>query len=327
MAGHEIDEKEAGKQHDSASKDSKWEEMYTSLIQYKEENGDTLVPNRFPKLGSWVSTQRRYFKDSRLGKETPLTQQRIEKLERIGFIWEAKDSRHIPWDRRYQELVEYHTRYGNCLVPNNYSENMQLAIWVSTQRQEYKLWKEERPCRITNEQINLLSDIGFSFEPPRGGYRTRKRSQEADDAICKSRKSSILVDNEKKRVKTPFIPRSKTAVANDVGTLPWIKLFKEFVWYTDNQKDMSQNTILNTWYKEQNKQYKLWKQDPSLSELDQERINLLSSAGFSWDENSPAGDAKKKSQEKNTVINDHGHTDSSTPCETPDIQVSENESR
>jgi hypothetical protein len=279
--------------------DTKWDNMYASLLKYKEEKGDTLVPNRFPKLGSWVSAQRRYYKDSMLGKETPLTSKRIQMLQDIGFAWEAKNPRHVPWETRYHELVDYHSRHGHCLVPMNYSENIQLAIWVSTQRQEYKLWNEQRPCRITSHQIQLLQNIGFSFEPPRGGSRVRKRGKESEESMDSI--SRGLNDHRNSQVKTPFIPKGMTErglkLNSDSTTAPWIKLFKEYLWYKDNGKDISENASLNCWCQELKEQLKRWKDDPNISKLNQEHINLLKSAGFDWEDGNqrsmPVDDSKE----------------------------------
>jgi len=117
------------------SHELKWNAMYAELIQYKEEHGNTLVPNRHQRLGAWVSTQRRYCKEMKSGKETPLTQARYNKLEQIDFVWATKDPRHVPWEIRYQELIAYKAQNGNCLVPFGYKKNAQLANWISTQRQ------------------------------------------------------------------------------------------------------------------------------------------------------------------------------------------------
>ncbi|KAL7460012.1 hypothetical protein ACHAXS_000481, partial [Conticribra weissflogii] len=42
-----------------------WRIRYDELVQYKEEFGDCLVPQRYernPELGTWVRTQRRHYK-------------------------------------------------------------------------------------------------------------------------------------------------------------------------------------------------------------------------------------------------------------------------
>lgn len=63
-------------------------------------------------VGSTVSTQRRQYKllQEEGSESTPMTQARAEKLEAIGFKWSTKDPRHVPWTKRYQELVDFRVR-------------------------------------------------------------------------------------------------------------------------------------------------------------------------------------------------------------------------
>jgi Helicase associated domain len=99
----------------------RWEMMFEKLKAYKQKHGNCLVPNRYEEdrsLGSWVSTQRRYFKlmnsSESIGnsKYPQMNEMRIAKLREIGFVWAASDPRHTPWEIRFRELSEYKERYG-----------------------------------------------------------------------------------------------------------------------------------------------------------------------------------------------------------------------
>lgn len=82
----------------SGTGNRKWDTMYNHLLEYKNNHGDCLVPNRYtdmPQLGSWVSTQRRHYKLIEAGKDSPLTQTRLELLTKIGFVWATRDPRHV----------------------------------------------------------------------------------------------------------------------------------------------------------------------------------------------------------------------------------------
>jgi hypothetical protein len=64
-----------------------WEEMFAALVEFKREYGHCRVHVRWaenPKLGIWVSTQRRYRKEGNLAEE------RIQRLNSIGFQWRIK---------------------------------------------------------------------------------------------------------------------------------------------------------------------------------------------------------------------------------------------
>ena len=96
---------------------AKWDEMFNRLVTYKVKHGNCLVPNRYKgdaSLGAWVSTQRRQYKILTTGsyESTPMTPDRAQRLESLGFIWATKDPRHVPWDRRLQELVAFKKKYG-----------------------------------------------------------------------------------------------------------------------------------------------------------------------------------------------------------------------
>ena len=54
------------------------------------------------------------------------------------------------------------------LTHNIQQENTQLANWVSTQRQEYKLRREGKKNWMTTEKIEALTSIGFLWVIPRG---------------------------------------------------------------------------------------------------------------------------------------------------------------
>ncbi|KAL7557493.1 hypothetical protein ACA910_019339 [Epithemia clementina (nom. ined.)] len=172
------DEKE-----DSESRlhDKKWDEMLNRLMAYKRENGHCLVPNRYPddpSLGSWVSTQRRQHRILLEGGNEPtsMTEERIARLEAIGFQWSTKDPRHVPWQHRYDQLVAFKERFGHSQVPIGWEENVQLSNWVSTQRQEYKLMQKGRSSRLTSQRIDLLDKVSFVWEAQRGGPRRKRKA-------------------------------------------------------------------------------------------------------------------------------------------------------
>jgi hypothetical protein len=65
-------------------------------------------------------------------KSTPLTPDRINLLNEIGFTWtiRSRDSLGESWNQRLAELKAYKEEHGNCLVPSRYLPNPELGIWV-----------------------------------------------------------------------------------------------------------------------------------------------------------------------------------------------------
>jgi len=178
------------------SYDDQWDSMLERLKKFKEKHGDCLVPKRCkedPKLGTWVDTQRVQYKkmikhlakqgidwngpgpakidgsDSNTGASKPvvgrLTDDRIRRLEDIGFVWSLRDD----WQKHYEELIEYKKVHGHCNVPARYQTNRRLGIWVSAQRQQFKIMnmpeelKPRRSAPLTLDRIRLLNVLGFTW--------------------------------------------------------------------------------------------------------------------------------------------------------------------
>jgi len=62
--------------------------------------------------------------------EAILTKKRVQKLNKIGFVWDAQEA---PWFEMLQELKAYKKNYGDTLVPRLYPANPLLGRWVKAQ--------------------------------------------------------------------------------------------------------------------------------------------------------------------------------------------------
>jgi len=94
------------------------------LVAYKKQHGHCCVPTKMPVLGTWVLIQRQQYKLLQIGKSSWLSNDQLERLESIGFVWQA----HVhDWNMRFEQLKEYKVKHGNCMVPYRYAENKQLG--------------------------------------------------------------------------------------------------------------------------------------------------------------------------------------------------------
>mmetsp|Transcript_3206 Transcript_3206/g.6445 ORF Transcript_3206/g.6445 Transcript_3206/m.6445 type:complete len:383 (+) Transcript_3206:387-1535(+) len=165
-----------------------WDTMFEELKEYKSEHGDTLVPATYPPnppLGNWVDNQRQTYRmrceAERLAKEgfsnsttdRFISDERIEKLNKIGFVWNLND---FSWNKKFEEFLLYVKEHGNTLVPHNHNT---LGHWVVKQRRNYKVRmlreeKESNPRKsgadlevndfesgISDERIQKLNEVGF----------------------------------------------------------------------------------------------------------------------------------------------------------------------
>jgi Helicase associated domain len=64
-----------------------------------------------------------------------LAQDKKEKLDEIGFIWDiANVHRELQWNAFYERLKEYKKVHGDCDVPRHYNEDRSLGGWVGRNR-------------------------------------------------------------------------------------------------------------------------------------------------------------------------------------------------
>ena len=89
----------------------------------------------------------------------------VEQVGEVIRLAEEKMKAHhmANWEERFEELVEYKTRFGNCRVPRRYSTNAKLGQWVMNQRAQYKLSREGKSCVMTEERIQELESVGFEW--------------------------------------------------------------------------------------------------------------------------------------------------------------------
>ena len=141
-----------------------WQERFNELIEFRKVHGHCLVPHTYPcntVLARWVKRQRCQYKLLREGRPSSMTQDRINFLQDIGFVW---DSHEAGWKERLSALIDFKTKYGNCLVPSNCPTQQRLATWVKSQRRQYKLYREGRPSNMTADRIMILEKHGFEWE-------------------------------------------------------------------------------------------------------------------------------------------------------------------
>ena len=76
--------------------DAKWGTKFHELVAYKDTHGGSCnVPTKGyaenPQLATWVNTQRTHYKKFQQDPSTSrMTQERIERLEKIGFEWNGR---------------------------------------------------------------------------------------------------------------------------------------------------------------------------------------------------------------------------------------------
>jgi len=132
------------------------QEMFDALRKYHAEHDHCRVPANWPKnpkLARWVATQRARKAEGKLSED------RIAKLNALGFSWQVNAGAGLPsheaWETMFNQLEQFHAKHMHARVPQKYPENRKLAWWVSTQR------RNRRNNKLEAEQIARLDGLDF----------------------------------------------------------------------------------------------------------------------------------------------------------------------
>lgn len=71
-----------------------WKQRINELQEFKQQNGHVMVPMKYrpnPQLSAWVATQRKNYNRGKKMKTSLLSLERIDELEKLGFVWSYWD--------------------------------------------------------------------------------------------------------------------------------------------------------------------------------------------------------------------------------------------
>jgi hypothetical protein len=109
-----------------------------------------------------------------LRKRGSLSQERVDRLTRLGFEWSGASRRttaqKCQWEESLAALAEFRRTHGHSDVPVAYSENRSLAVWAQRQRNEY------RKRRLDPERVRRLEALEFPW------HSRTTRAQERNQA-------------------------------------------------------------------------------------------------------------------------------------------------
>ena len=80
------------------------------------------------------------------------------------------------WRERFQDLVNFKSVNGHCLVPHKFPQDQQLAQWVKRQRYQYKLKSLGRRSTMTDDRQTELEEIGFVWDSHMAAWYERLES-------------------------------------------------------------------------------------------------------------------------------------------------------
>ena len=149
---------------DKKAGSDRWYDRFEDLKVFVQTNGHCHVPINYKPnlpLSQWTKRQRYQWKLKQDGKPSSLTDEREQLLEDLGFLW---DVRHVIWDTRYRELVQFHKINGHCNVSIGYETYPKLGTWVKCQRRQYQLMKTGQKSHMTPVRVQQLNELGFVWK-------------------------------------------------------------------------------------------------------------------------------------------------------------------
>ena len=156
-----------------------WEDRFKQLKEYHEKHGHTSLPSAGDKehrrVYGWVKKQesscRKIEEDKSihngarvLTRNLQLTDERLERLKKLGFTWAKQDSKtaaNISWMSMLQKLKEHKKTHGTVHIAKTDKEKPALGKWVHLNRQRYGRGT------LPPDRFKLLDDLGFVWAPRR----------------------------------------------------------------------------------------------------------------------------------------------------------------
>jgi superfamily II DNA or RNA helicase len=158
-------------------KPSTWEMRFAEFKQYYFNNQTFFIPSddkELLPLLSWLRYQRILYKEDKLEND------KLEKFKELGYSFEldfrgrkGNDENSIKddWFTRLSQLQEYFKETGTFFIKGNDKDNSDLLQWLRYQR---ILKKQEK---LNTEQLEALSNIGYSFEIKYYGQGREKKQK------------------------------------------------------------------------------------------------------------------------------------------------------
>lgn len=77
------------------------------------------------------------------------------------------------WNQRFQDLSEFRSKHGHCLVPLDWPENPALAHWIKHQRGQHKAKHSGKHSTLTDAREQALENLGFVWDSHRATWEER----------------------------------------------------------------------------------------------------------------------------------------------------------
>ncbi|MEO5347401.1 MAG: helicase associated domain-containing protein [Magnetococcus sp. YQC-9] len=138
-----------------------WGEELARLRHFIDRHGDARIPDPCPddpELAIWAEKQRQ------LRNKGKLVGQRVEELDRLGFIW---DPEALKWHELCAALAGFYARFGHFDLPKEWPEEPELPAWVKGVRTAREKGK------LDPERVARLDELGFIWDARDAAWEAR----------------------------------------------------------------------------------------------------------------------------------------------------------
>ncbi len=163
------------------SRTQSFQERLEKLQAFKDKFGHCNVPRVYDEdmsLGRWCHIMRQSYRQikEKTNPSYKLSESEIESLEKLGFKWrvanyERNKFKKATFEERLDQLIAYKAKYGNLQVSAKLDRSLNLfcANIRAVRRHPDRL---NQICRLSEEKIKALDDIGFDWNPSRHPVRS-----------------------------------------------------------------------------------------------------------------------------------------------------------
>jgi superfamily II DNA or RNA helicase len=267
-----------------------WIQAFEDYYLFKKRNGkEPLInsKNEFEKnLGRWTTSQRGCYRKNKL------SQDKVEKLNSIGFVWEPIE---LLWDKSFKDYILFKEKY-DC-EPNNSSKvesEKLLAKWVTFQRERYK------KNRLEKDRIVQLKSIGFIWDfkvdrwekffkdykkfKEKYGHKPMETSKNKSEKILGVWASKQRVDYNKNKLSKNRIDKLESIdfIWNQLES-SWNESFDSYKAFKEkygreptSESKVESEKLIGVWVLTQRERHRQRK-------IPKNRMDKLESIDFSWD--------------------------------------------
>jgi len=250
-----------------------------------DEQGDERT---LEDLSRWVQLQRLWYQSLMKNNPSFLTQDRIDKLNKVDFDFSPVGGEHKPWERWLESLRVYKEEHGDF---DGVLLDKEVGEWVSTQLKQYHRLSAGKLSPMTGERLAKLIEIGL-FPMIGNEWEQEEESTEPDEGLHEEGKGGGT---------------KRTSGYTHLTWDQWFNLLRDFKEANGHLQVPSKPTSgLYNWIKKQREEHnKLRKGKPSkLTALNLERLRDL---GYLFPSKAPNKPWDDRVAELRKFAEEHGH--------------------